>query len=95
MPFSNGTQFMDWIARNCDRCSRCKVNEHGEDATECDLWDALQAACEAEPVPAEVLSRIGYKPGAYTWDCPERNCSRKRAEDDALWEAAKRDGLIR
>jgi D-arabinose 1-dehydrogenase-like Zn-dependent alcohol dehydrogenase len=70
--FSNGTQFMDWMYRNCERCSKYS----DDDAPTCDL-DALNtyALMEDGSYSLEDAVRLGYDPAhqnRYTWDCPER-----------------------
>jgi hypothetical protein len=74
-PFSNGSQYMDWLARNCDRCS---LNyDHENQATRgCEIEEALSFACiDDGKVSAEIARRCGITAGTrthYTWDCPER-----------------------
>ena len=71
-PFSCGTQFADWIDRNCMRC----IKYNPEEATgECEIDDALISAYLGDgEVTEEIAERMGYRSAAnlYTWDCPER-----------------------
>jgi hypothetical protein len=72
-PFSNGGQFMDWCASNCDRCVK-SFNDGGE----CDIEEALFiASIDDGTVSEDIARRMGYlKPdgttsGAYGWPCTE------------------------
>lgn len=71
-PFSNGAQFGDWCARNCNRCE--KYNSETFDGT-CDIDGALgMAYIDSGEVEDSIAERMGYTANreAYTWDCPER-----------------------
>lgn len=64
-PFSNGAQAADWLARNCDRCSK----------DDCEIEAAIMEAWAGDgSVSDEIWKRMGG-PGnedRLTWDCPER-----------------------
>ena len=72
-PFYCGTQRMDWMYRNCDRCTKFDPDTTPEDAP-CDIDAALTRAAMGEEVPDEIKKRMGVPDDvcAYTWDCPER-----------------------
>lgn len=40
--FSNGSEYRDWVGRNCDRCSVCGARDYGPSA--CELETALSMA---------------------------------------------------
>lgn len=66
-PFSNGTQFGDWCANNCARCTKSS-----DDASKCDLEMALATAYMTDGTIGQAeATRIGYKDDAYTWRCGE------------------------
>jgi hypothetical protein len=70
IPFSNGSQSVDWDARNCDRCSKV---DYDKGTSNCQLYDALQEAYFTDgTIDAETGKRLGFVDTAYTWDCPER-----------------------
>lgn len=64
-PFSNGTQYMDWVATNCDRCAKVE---------NCEIADALaDACCSSGEVSEEIARRMGYfaHHGHVNWPCGE------------------------
>ena len=70
-PFSNGTQFDCWNARNCERCTKYDGQTNGL----CEISDALTVAyIDDGTVTPEMSKRMGHEAhrGDYTWDCPER-----------------------
>jgi hypothetical protein len=70
-PFSNGTQYLDWEASNCDSCS--KSNESFDKLPRCDIQYALAGAyVSSGKVTEEIAKRMGYPgPLEYVWPCPE------------------------
>jgi hypothetical protein len=87
--FSNGSQYMDWDNRNCAKCSKITWDKDGNAVTSCKLYDAIcMAAIDAGEVDAETAKRLGYKPGLYTWDCPERD-----AANYEEWEKREREAI--
>ncbi len=74
-PFSNGTQFQDWQASNCDRCTEGAgvCLEPGQWPT-CEIEAALvEAACTDGKVTAEIAKRAGVCDEtrlSYVWMCP-------------------------
>jgi hypothetical protein len=72
-PFSCGSQYIDWQARNCERCA--KYNAEEADPLLCELDFALGVAALTDgEVPDDIARRMGYSgdPQQFTWDCPER-----------------------
>jgi hypothetical protein len=71
--FSNGTQYMDWTANNCDRCTKAgDPSEPG--SSKCELFEAIHdAATEDGTVAHEIAKRIGLTDAGlkYVWRCPE------------------------
>lgn len=69
--FSNGTQSMDWMASNCDRCTKAgDISERG--SSKCELFEAIgDAGASDGRVSAEMAARLGYAETRYVWMCPE------------------------
>lgn len=68
-PFHSGTQYMDWLASNCDCCAK---------AGACELENALQsAACDDGTVSPVVASRLRCDPHAYVWMCGEWEATKR------------------
>lgn len=71
--FANGTQYLDWTARNCDRCPLAgDPSEPGSSA--CDIFEAIHdAAADDGTVSTDIARRMGLLDNemAYTWACPE------------------------
>jgi hypothetical protein len=71
-PFHCGSQYGDWVARNC---TGCRLFDAEEFKGRCDIDGALgDALADDGSVSTEIGRRMGL-PGnelAYTWDCPER-----------------------
>lgn len=84
-PFSNGSQYADWLQRNCDKCAL-----YSEEKPECDIDIAfLHAQVNGGSIPEEIAKRCGYTEAhkdfhadprnnapPYTWDCPERTAEK-------------------
>jgi len=82
-PFSNGSQYTDWKANNCDKCAwTCGIWGGGwyPDATceaECEI-DTAGAMFGSGEISGRIATKIGYFQnrrelggcGAYTWPCP-------------------------
>lgn len=62
--FSNGSQYMDWMDRNCCECAK----------EVCEYQRAISvAAIDDGTISNEIAKRMGYTdPLEYTWDCPEK-----------------------
>jgi len=70
IPFSNGTQFLDWQECNCCRCKKYK-DWFIEELT-CDLQKAIEdSSCGDGTVSEEIYKRLGAGTGKYCWKCPE------------------------
>lgn len=69
-PFSCGTQYGDWVERNCEVC----LLYDREKAGGCEIDDALGLALFGDgTVSEEIAERMGATdPRAYSWECPER-----------------------
>jgi len=75
-PFSSGTQYLDWVANNCDKCRKgpdWKAVEMGAENTKCEIEQALSEGAITGRVPKEIARRMGFfeNRGKYVWPCPE------------------------
>ena len=72
-PFSNGTEFMIWRDKNCDRCE--KANTETADRTKtCPMeYDIALASVTDGSIPKESAERVGcnYEPYFHLTDCKE------------------------
>lgn len=71
-PFSNGAQFGDWCARNCNRCAKYNADQFDG---KCEIDGAIGMAFIGDgSVDGAIAERMGYTEHTdeYTWDCPER-----------------------
>lgn len=69
-PFSNGTEFSQWVETNCDRCTRA----YDEDAEIylCPIQEALDmASLDDGTVDADVARRMGFGGGLHVRRCRE------------------------
>lgn len=76
IPFHCGTQFIDWQARNCDRCA--KFDNDSADCG-CLIAMALYECSWSGNMSDDMAKRCGYikddetkRALEYSWDCPER-----------------------
>jgi len=72
--FSNGTQFSDWQASNCARCTKSASMPENEDIFPllCEIESALyDADFDNGMVTEEIMNRSGYESGRYVWCCNE------------------------
>jgi len=70
-PFDSGTQYVEWVARNCNRC---KYGFTESDWYQCEIQYALDLAFITDGhVDRYIAEAMGWKdqvPWYYTWDCP-------------------------
>jgi hypothetical protein len=70
-PFPNGTSYMDWSARNCERCLLGYDEEKRE--WRCELEKAINAgAMDDGTMSRELAVRAGLATKPFPRDCPER-----------------------
>lgn len=66
-PFSNGAQFGDWTASNCDGCTKSPDN-----GGKCDIFEAIGDGNVGDgTVSDEIGKRMGYDRAEYVWPCTE------------------------
>ncbi len=100
-PFSNGTQYADWLAHNCDQC-RKGIDNVGQpgDWPICDIESALTYAYGGDGhVEPEIARRMGHKngmPQAYVWSCTELDYGPPPPVDGRIMvdSAVAADGLV-
>ncbi len=69
-PFSEGSEFIDWKRRNCDRCTLRWQAGHGY---QCDIEAALDYAyLDNRTVRASIGERMGFSCQHVAEECPER-----------------------
>jgi hypothetical protein len=69
-PFSTGSQYRDWQASNCERCTKFDPNKC--DPKRCEIDFALALAYMGEGyISPEIAVRMGYDPVKYSWPCGE------------------------
>lgn len=74
-PFSNGSQYSDWLSSNCERCKKYDY-EHPE--LSCELENAIGIAAITDgKVTQEIYKRMGAESGNYIWMCPEVDWTEK------------------
>lgn len=72
-PFSCGTQYMDWCASNCERCTKADFTKQPT----CEIDQALQRDMFGDgSVSEEIAERMGYLEAAkdgvpFSWPCGE------------------------
>ena len=81
VPFSNGTEAMDWYDRNCENCKHAYLPKDGEyprdktmrqyvrDGRECPMKYALDWAFVSSELPLEMARRMGYTSGPMPHTC--------------------------
>lgn len=88
--FANGTQYMDWTANNCDRCTKAGDPSESGSST-CPLFEAIyDAAADDGTVSAEVARRLGTSADdtRYVWRCLASELKPDVAEQARAWVAA-------
>ena len=69
-PFCCGTQYADWLDRNCFQCAKGFDYEKSE--YRCELQKALDEACAGDgTITEDIAVEIGYQKGLYTWQCKQ------------------------
>ena len=83
-PFSNGSEYHDWIGDNCIRCTKVDA---------CDIADALaDACCGSGEINKDISLRANRLPGQRGLPCSEIILTDKATVEDAWIAAAKIDG---
>ena len=73
-PFSCGSQAMDWIENNCQRCKKSERADHdGPIDPTCDIEKALGEAFFSGVVSESIAVRMNALQTAYMWHCPEKD----------------------
>lgn len=71
-PFDSGTQFQDWTASNCDRCTKGSHRLEEDEWPDCPIESALVYALFGDgSITQEFADRMGYKQFYYGWKCGE------------------------
>lgn len=88
VPFSNGSQHLDWEEANCNQCEYNPTHENPdwtiEDPTTCEIFEAITIGCitgtvgEAAARGMGLLDEDGEERTDYCWRCPH---FRYRVED--------------
>lgn len=70
-PFSNGSQFADWAASNCERCNKYCIHA-SKGACEIDFAVGMAYLADGS-VTVDIAKRMGYldNTGEYNWQCNE------------------------
>ena len=72
-PFSTGSQYADWSARNCGTCKKGFKDRPDQNPFQCEWERALCIAsiCDGQ-ITQEVARAIGYLDNrdCYIWECP-------------------------
>jgi len=78
-PFPNGTAFMVWTERNCDRCWKAKVSELTQ-RSRCPIENAIaRGAISDGTIPQRIAKRLGWDGKTYLeTDCQEREETRPK-----------------
>ena len=81
IPFSCGSQYLDWQVSNCGRCKKAaSLEDVKADKFTCEIERAIGVACISDgTVSAEIAQRMGYidnnppktKEFSYLWQCGE------------------------
>ncbi len=81
IPFSNGTEFMDWLDRNCDQCSR-PHHYCDPELGDCELFEALVWAHTSDgTLIDEAAEQLGVTRGV--WRCKQFDDGRGFPADPA------------
>jgi len=72
-PFSNGTQYLDWQASNCDRCTKAATEaDYYAGKFPCDIEKELAYAAVGDgTINDEIAARLKPDPESYVWPCGE------------------------
>ena len=76
-PFANGSQYMDWVERNC---CHCKKYDPESETILCEIDEALTSGLFGDGnIDDSIATRMGLpdNPCIYTWDCPEKDLTTK------------------
>ena len=79
VPFANGTSFMVWYQRNCDRCWKSKVNE-ATGKSQCAIENAISRGSVSDGrIKPLIAKRLNWDGSGYLeTDCAEREENRPK-----------------
>lgn len=77
IPFSNGSEYFDWRARNCDRCV---LDGYRRDRKPCAMEEALSMGTILGTIPVAMAERVGATVRGDYCDMPVQ-CRYFRDED--------------
>ena len=60
IPFSNGTEFMDWMGENCEQCVKCDPEDSTGDST-CSMEYELAKSIMTGKISLDSCEKIGWK----------------------------------
>jgi len=78
--FSNGTEYMIWLAGSCDRCVNASGPDEPLDEVKCELERAVfeTMIADDDKCPIELARRLGYREG----ECHIRPCTERTDEPE-------------
>ena len=73
-PFYCGTQYLDWLNRNCFRCAKVEYDDDPDKCRfDCEIEKALSRAdTDDGTIAADLARRMDCTGKDYLWGCPER-----------------------
>lgn len=60
IPFSNGSEFMDWQERNCCQCKKYVLLDVEAGISTCPIAEAIAENACGDPLSEEMAIRMGY-----------------------------------
>lgn len=84
IPFSNGTQYLDWQESNCRSCRKAAASDVSQwDDMPCEIERELSLACALDGrIPLTIWNRMGHDNGRYVWPCMEHDPPFKNVRPD-------------
>ena len=82
MPFSNGTQFMDWKHQNCDQCEQYESISNERSKAKCKYAFDLDFAQDSGEIPISTINYFGYAKYYNLANCPFLHCGRIKDYSD-------------
>jgi hypothetical protein len=71
-PFHCGTQCIDWMGCNCERCKKFSGYDSDINTIPCEIEKAIiWASVDDGTISKEIYDRMDANNGNYVWKCPE------------------------
>lgn len=82
IPFSNSSDYMDWMSRNCDTCTDYENESTDRNKAKCKLSFDIEFSSVIGEIPISTLEFFGFTPNYNLADCAALHCNKDKTFSD-------------